>query len=173
MTPKTTFTFYPQRANKTGKKARHEWRARWRFIFACACIVTGSFHMASCSGGSGSWDDDVKNWSRAFDGRQQPPDVKVTHSRYWKSPHFTYEAEYFFEFTAPKEFLDAWIAGQNLVPRQPTKENTPQYFEKPDWFTPRALGDYEMWLPEDDPHDKFRIYRDRTTGTLFVTDCST
>lgn len=147
--------------------------ARRHLIYVCAFIVVSSVHMVSCSGGSGSWDDDANNWSRAFDGRQLPPEVKVAHSRYWKSPHFTYEAEYFFEFTAPQEFLDAWIAGQHLVPTQPTEENTPPYFEKPDWFTPKAIGDYEMWLPKDDPHCKFRIYRDRSTGTLFVTDCST
>ena len=129
--------------------------------------------MFSCSGDSGSWDDDSKNWSRAFSGQTLPPDVKVLHSRYWKSPHFTYEAEYFFEFTAPHKFIDDWISHEKLVLTLPTKENTPPYFHKPDWFTPRTLDEYEMWQPANAPNDKFRLYRDRSTGTLFVTDCST
>lgn len=112
------------------------------------------------------------NWSRAFDGQRQPPSVKVLHSRFWKSPHFTYEAEYFFELTAPAQFLTDWITFQKLVPTQPTQENVPPYFKKPEWFTPKSLGNYEMWLPSGGPC-KFRIYRERATGTLYVTDCST
>lgn len=148
-------------------------RMRLRLICRLACIVVCGIHLVSCNGESGSWDDDAKNWSRAFGGQQQDPGVKVAHSRYWKSAHFTCEAEYFFEFTAPQEFLDAWIVAQKLLPTRATKENAPPYFSKPDWFTPKALGDYEMWLPGNEPYSKFRIYRDRSTGTLFATDCST
>ena len=138
-------------------------------VIAPIAVVLLTF--TACS--SGSWDDDPKNWSRAFGGQKRPPGVKIIHSRYWKSPHFTYEAEYFFEFTAPAKFLEDWIASQKLILTVPTKQNTPPYFEKPDWFTPKPVGEYDMWMPSDSPHDKFRIYRDKKTGTLYVTDCST
>jgi hypothetical protein len=138
---------------------------------AIAAIAVALLTLTGCS--SGSWDDDRKNWSRAFGGQKRPPEVKIIHSRYWKSPHFTYEAEYFFEFTAPAKFLEDWIASQKLILTVPTKQNTPPYFNKPDWFTPKPVDDYDMWMPSDSPHDKFRIYRDKKTGTLYVTDCST
>ena len=142
-------------------------------IFRLAVFSIFFAAMTSCIGTSGSWDDDPKNWSRAFDGQKPPLEVNITHSRYWRSPHFTYEAEYFFEFSAPRKFVDEWIHGQSLRPSVPTKDNTPHYFEKPNWFTPKEISEYEMWEPSDDPYSKFRIYRDKSTGTFFATDCST
>ncbi len=134
-------------------------------------IVTASLY--SCSGGSGSWDDDPGNWGRAFGGQTKPPNVAVTHSRYWKSPHFTYEAEYFFQMTCPQEFLDAWIGHEGLTRTTATEGNTPQYFERPSWFMPGPIQAYDMWMPASEPHGSFRIYRERSSGTVFVTDCST
>jgi hypothetical protein len=133
-------------------------------------VVAVLLLLAGCSGGS--WDDDPQNWQRAFN-QKQPSEVKVTHSRYWRSPHFTYEAEYFFEFTAPTEFLEDWLTSAHLTATEPTKENTPPYFKKPGWFTPKPSNEYDMWMPTNSPYSKFRLYREKTTGTLYVTDCST
>jgi hypothetical protein len=143
-------------------------RAMKVMMLLISCIV-----ISSCSGRSGSWDDDPLNWGRAFGGQQKPSDITVAHSHYWRSPHFTYEAEYFFEFTAPKEFIDRWISEQNLVLTPFTEPNTPDYYNKPAWFTPKSSADYDMWQADDNTSGSFRIFRDRATGTFFVTDCST
>ena len=45
---------------------------------------------------AGTWEDDPGNWGRAFESTK-PPDVAVVHSKYWRSAHWTYEFEYFFE----------------------------------------------------------------------------
>jgi hypothetical protein len=127
--------------------------------------------LSSC-GESGTWDDDPQNWTRAF-GQPPSSDVKVSHSRYWLSSHFTHESEYFFELSAPDSFIEAWISGQKLKTRTPVRELQPPYFSKPVWFTPKSLSDYEMWMPSDEPLSKFRIFRDRASKLIYVTDCST
>ena len=51
---------------------------------------------------AGTWEDDPKNWYRAFN-EEQPAEVKVVHSKYWRSDHFTLEFTYYFEVQATPE----------------------------------------------------------------------
>ena len=131
-----------------------------RFIALAGCLL-----LVSCGG---KWDDDKKNWSRAFNGQTCPTNVTVVHSRYSRSPHFTYEADYYFELNAPQEFLDGWLQG--LVKETPANTNLGFLFDKPNWFIPKTLDHYEMWKPPDNPYSYFRIFRDKSTGTIFATD---
>jgi hypothetical protein len=121
--------------------------------------------LVSCGG---KWDEDAKNWSRAFNGQTPPPDVTIVHSRYYRSPHFTYEAYYYFQLTAPKAFLDAWLKG--LVQATPAKDNLGLLPDKPNWFLPKAIENYDMWKRTDNPDSYFRIFRDKSTGAIFATD---
>lgn len=121
---------------------------------------------------AGTWDDDPGNWSRAMGGQPLPPEVIVWHSRYSRSPHFTYEASYFFEFSAPEKSLQDWIAFQKLVPGDPTGNGAPQCYEDPPiWFTPPPRADYDVWLPANAENDSFRLYRSHGSGRMYVTDC--
>ena len=46
-----------------------------------------------------------------------------------------------------------------------------QFFEqKPAWFTPKPLDRYEIWIYSDDPNSNFRLFIDKDTGNLFLTD---
>ncbi|RPJ85914.1 MAG: hypothetical protein EHM18_08915 [Acidobacteria bacterium] len=63
---------------------------------------------------SGIWENDPKNWNRAFRSRK-PADVVVVHSKYFRSPHFTYEFEYFFEIKRNDELLKQLFSKNNLV----------------------------------------------------------
>jgi hypothetical protein len=128
-------------------------------------VLSGCFY-------AGKWDDSPKNWKRAFN-QKAPKEVAILHSRFWRSPHFTYEAEFFFEFRAPDELIKSWIKQGRLAPRTPTRETVPSYFDKPPWFTPGRLTEYEIWAPSDDPRSKFRLFKHRTNGVFYVTDCST
>jgi hypothetical protein len=128
-------------------------------------ILSCSLVLVSCGG---KWDEDAKNWNRAFNGQTPPADVKIVHSRYYRSPHFTYEAYYYFELTAPQTFLDAWLKG--LVQETPSKENLGLLPDKPDWFLPKAIESYEMWRLADNTNSYFRILRDKETGAIFAKD---
>jgi hypothetical protein len=73
------------------KSAQH-----WRNLGLAACLVLA----AGCGYlKSGTWEDDPANWKRAFKS-SKPDDVVVTHSRYWRAPHWSYEAGYVFEIAA-------------------------------------------------------------------------
>ena len=62
---------------------------------------------------AGTWEDDPKNWYRAF--HEQPPaEVKVVHSKFWRSNHFTYEFMYYFEIKATPEWRDAFMEKRGL-----------------------------------------------------------
>jgi hypothetical protein len=54
---------------------------------------------------SGQWDDDPRNWDRAFGqfGLQIPKGWRVVQSRYWRYPHFTYEGGYYFQVQVSQE----------------------------------------------------------------------
>ena len=56
-------------------------------------------------GSSGTWDDDPQNWNRAFQS-SKPKDVKLIHSRYWRSAHWSYEFEYLFEVEKNNKFRE-------------------------------------------------------------------
>jgi uncharacterized membrane protein YjjB (DUF3815 family) len=63
-----------------------------------AVLVAGCGYVMA-----GTWVDGPGNWSRAF-ASTKPPDVSVVHSKYWRSPHWSFEFAYFFEI-APSPAL--------------------------------------------------------------------
>jgi len=120
---------------------------------------------------SGTWEDDPKNWERAFRSAK-PPDVIVVHSKYWRSPHFTYEFQYFFEvaqYTSLKTQLFAENRLRRIEGEQVAKAKENHFGEAPSWFTPKSVGDYEVWMYDDRPGDNFRVFIDKETGTIFLT----
>jgi hypothetical protein len=64
---------------------------------------------------AGKWEDDPANWKRAFHFTK-PPEVTVVHSLYWRSPHWSYEAGYFFE-VAPNAGVEKQLFTQNKLRR--------------------------------------------------------
>lgn len=71
------------------------------FVRLALVFLGFSFFATLVSGchRSGVWQDDPANWRRAF-GTGQPSDAVVVHSFYWRSPHWTFEFEYFFHIRA-------------------------------------------------------------------------
>ena len=136
------------------------------------CLVALLTFGGCCCLTSGTWEDNSGNWQRAFKSTK-PDDVKIIHSKYWRSPHWTYEFEYFFEIEAnPK--LKEQLFTQNKL-RQLTgsdvataKDST--FGEAPAWFAPKAADAYEIWIYEEEPRGSFKVLIDKETGTIFLTD---
>jgi hypothetical protein len=42
--------------------------------------------------------------------------------------------------------------------------------EPPRWFAPKAVDKYEVWVYQDHPESNFRVFIDKETGNLFLTD---
>ena len=127
---------------------------------------------------SGTWENDPKNWKRIF-GQDPPKEVKVLHSWYWRSPHFTFEFEYFLEFIPDAEFRKNAEKGEGLLhfaPDQPTDKGEEELLQrffhaKPSWFLPKPLKSYDIRQGKP-PRENFRIFIDRETGVAFMTDYS-
>jgi hypothetical protein len=122
---------------------------------------------------SGRWKDDPKNWSRVF-GTTKPPDVTVVHSLYWRSPHWTYEFEYYFEI-APNAALKHQLFTENKL-RKLTGDAAARARDEfiiepaPDWFAPKPADAYEVWLFADEPKQNFAVWIDRSSGAMFLHD---
>ncbi len=124
---------------------------------------------------SGLWKDDPNIWKRVFK-EEQPKDIKIVHSWYWRSPHFTYEFEYFFALAPNEDFRKQALEPGNLLDFTPTnkeeREKVQQFFnEKPSWFIPKPIESYEV-LQGKPPQENFRLFIDRQTGEIFITDYS-
>jgi len=116
----------------------------------------------------GAWVDDPRNFKRVFDF-DQPPDVKVIHSYYWKSPHWTVEYRYYIALQGPRKFVDGLTDPSlmtSAVPDQKTIDSCGD--SKPDWFLPKSLSSYQTWIPKADAG--YRVFLDKEDGTLFVCD---
>ncbi len=121
---------------------------------------------------SGTWTDSPKNWNRAFRSTK-PPDVVVVHSYYWRSPHWSYEFEYFFHIKSNDALKHQLLTANELV--QVYTNNAEQYGphcfnEKPAWFIPKPADTYEHWAYRTDSNSNFRVFIDKENGDLFLTD---
>jgi hypothetical protein len=120
----------------------------------------------------GTWDDEPDNWGRAFQSTR-PEDVIVVHSRYWRSPHWSYEFQYFFEI-APNTQLKAQLLTANNLRRiagkkaAEVRENV--FGCAPSWFAPKSVTDYEVWIFADEPERNFKVLIDKASGHMFISD---
>jgi hypothetical protein len=131
--------------------------------------LAGVLLIAGCAAGcgyfvSGTWDDDRKNWARAFES-EKPPDVIVVRSRYSRFPHWTYECEYYFHLTASAA-LSRQLFGENRLVRSVWTRRQ----QAPAWFAPKSVEHYDTWAFAGEPQREFRVLVDRSTGDLFITD---
>ena len=128
------------------------------------------FHVAVIflvAGCGGTWVDDDGNFKRVFHFAQ-PKDVKVIHSYYWKSPHWTTEYRYYIELEAPAYFVNNLTHPTFMAPvAVDTIGSYGCLSSKPQWFLPKPAAGYEAWVPKQ---AGYRIFRDKSDGRLFVCD---
>jgi hypothetical protein len=121
---------------------------------------------------AGTWEDDPGNWNRALQSTK-PPNVEVIHSRYWRSPHWSYEFEYFFEI-GPNAKLKEQLFGKNKLQQvtgdeaMKIKKNT--FGNLPKWFAPNDVTEYEVWVFEGEPNSNFKVLIDKKSGVTFLND---
>ena len=141
-------------------------RSLIRVFVACA-LVAG---FCGCHR-SGTWENNPNNWKRAF-GSPPPKDLNVVHSIYWRTPHFTREDGWTFHIKSPASFHKEWLAA-NKVKHPDTDELKKLELlkkDRPAWFVPKPMAEYEIWVIADDPYANFAMFVDRSTGEWFVTD---
>jgi hypothetical protein len=118
---------------------------------------------------NGTWEDDPKNFKRAW-GVPKPADVQMVHSWYWRSPHWTREEAYFFEFRKHDAFFQGFVSANSLERVFPTPTDLLQRFTfaPPAWFLPKPLDAYETWSAK---RCDAWLLRDKATGEIFIYAC--
>lgn len=121
---------------------------------------------------SGIWEDDPGNWERVF--RSAPPDsLIVIHSKYWRSPHWSYEFGYYFQIAANHELMSQLFA-QNELMRLKGEEAGAAINDildaPPEWFLPKEINAYEVWVQVKNTESNFLLFVDIHTGDLYLAD---
>lgn len=119
---------------------------------------------------SGLWDEDPANWSRAARtfGSELPRGWKIIHSRYWRTPHFTYEGGYYFQIRVPG--VDRKLLySDDLVRLDATKLAESSHCpNRPQWFVPGPATLYEVWGTRE---GNYRMFVSPNKADVFVMDC--
>ena len=137
-------------------------------LFACGLLALWLFIGSY----AGTWEDSAGNWARAYHGQTKPAVVTVHHSWYCRTPHFFYEAAYYFELSMPQSYLKNWVEAEKLTQVKgdlPLEISLP---EKPVWFLPGRVASYDLWIAKSDLRPTFRLYQDRASHRVFVCDSS-
>lgn len=103
----------------------------------------------------------------------KPEDVVVVHSKYWRSPHFTFEFQYFFHIKANQAMHRELFGSGELEQIEDTKKISEAFSffdDKPDWFLPKPPEKYEIWMYKKEPKQHFKVFVDKDNKDLFLTD---
>jgi hypothetical protein len=129
-----------------------------------------SLHHVGCGYfSSGKWEDDPQNWKRAW-GYSKPSEIVMIHSWYWRSPHWTREEAYFFQFKWHKELFQQLVDrnGMHLSKDGSGKkiQESSFCFDKPAWFIPRLESAYEIWEGSN-----CLLFKDKSANEIFLYAC--
>src|SRR6266516_3732414 len=69
--------------------------------------------------------------------------------KYWRSPHWSYEFEYYFEI-GPNSKLKEQLFGENKLRQvnggDAAKIKNNVFGDAPSWFAPKDVAEYEVWV---------------------------
>jgi len=92
----------------------------------------------------------------------------MPHSWYWRSPHWTREEAYFFQFQWHEELFKQLLAKNGMRPFEGSE--SPGYcFGKPGWFAPPSAAGYKSW--RCDSSTDCWLFREAKTKELFLYVC--
>ena len=121
---------------------------------------------------SGSWEDDPDNWQKASSSRK-PDDVVVLHSQYIRFAHFTLEYQYFFEIEKNNQIKEQLFTDNALVRvegKQAENARDNHGGNCPDWFAPKPIELYDVWVYEDPDFSNLVVLIDLDNGNIFIAD---
>ncbi|HET8541427.1 MAG TPA: hypothetical protein VFL83_16240 [Anaeromyxobacter sp.] len=133
-----------------------------------ALVLTLAF-LAGCGAlGRGTWDDDPGNWGRAF-ASAPPPGAVLVHSRYTRSAPFARRFEAYFHLAASADLYRELVRDDAIVRVHARDLRWARTEATPGWFAPKPPHSYDVFALAA-PGREFRIFVDRRTRELFVTD---
>ena len=126
--------------------------------------------MLLLAGCGGTYVDDKHNFERAF-GAKCPTELRVVHSLYIQTPHFTEEHMYYFDLAPVKNSgMPPWVTNApGIVCATNGVAEIPWQFapreDRPKWFAPGSPGQYDVWYRTN---DSYVVLRDKQAGDIFV-----
>jgi hypothetical protein len=119
---------------------------------------------------SGTWEDDNKNWTRAYN-QPLPDSINLIHSWYWRSPHWTLEQALYFE-TTYNEVIKKTFISDSTVKTLNYKDtiNIDFFNQRPKWFIPKPYKFYHIWRGCKGEYDHFIFLIDKENEHMFWTD---
>lgn len=114
----------------------------------------------------GQWDDDPRNWERAF-GSSKPSGVEVVHSRYTRYPHWSFEYACYFAVRPSAEVERQLLQGAGHVTGPDARSAKDLWIphDAPAWFAPGGPDRYDIF---NLPSSGWVALKDRQTGVLFL-----
>ena len=122
------------------------------------------------AGCGGTYVDDRRNFERAF-GSKCPADLRVAHSLYIQTPHFTEEHVYYFDLLPiTNSMMPQWLTNTSGIVRASSglREIPWQYAPRqdhPKWFAPESSTNYDVWYHTN---DSYVVLRSKREGEIFV-----
>ncbi len=118
---------------------------------------------------SGTWEDEDKNWERAYN-QELPERVKLIHSWYWRSPHWSLEQALYFEIEYNEEIKQNFLKSGNIEKVDSKDYHRISFFkDKPQWFVPKSFKFYDIWMGTK-LYDNFILFIDKQDSLIFWTD---
>ena len=130
-------------------------------------VLAFALLLAGCGG---TYVDDKHNFERAF-GAKCPADLRVAHSIYIQTPHFTEEHMYYFDLVPmTNSVIPQWLTnapgivhttrGLEEIPWQYAPRN-----DHPKWFAPESSTNYDVWYHTN---ESYVVLRSKRGGEIFV-----
>jgi hypothetical protein len=135
----------------------------------CATLTLAVTLTACGYAMAGTWTDDPGNWKRAF-GTSLPPDARVVNSVYSRSPHFTYEAWFYFRVRMSKELVRKLTSDPELVKVDREKASISSCGTPPAWFAPKGASAYDVMAWRDNVAKQMLLI-DPSGEEVFFSGC--
>lgn len=154
---------------KFKKKALIIFICIFAFFLIRLILLAPLFLIGEPNPNAGLWEDDPRNWNRAFHS-DAPSDLEIVHSYYWMSDHFTTEYIYYFEVKPTEQWKEKFLKEHNLLRIDPKFARLSNFNEgrRPIWFLPGTVDNYEVW----DTKGYFgSVFINKANGHMFFFKC--
>ena len=114
---------------------------------------------------SGTYIDDPRAWTWAFDKPRPSDGVTVNRSRYWSSSHFTAEYVWHFDLSLTDEAVAELLSNPDIERVDTAQSVDDLVLERPAWFLPDGESGYTAY--RFNKSSSFVMYVNAETGRSF------